>query len=211
MLEHIGSMQKFWDHCDAGKLSSTVSRLDKLENQCAAQAQKEISLETAINETKEELAKQGQIIEKQKNAVKKPFQYCFGTKFYYIEEIQKLNWFAAAHKCREFGGNLLSLANQKEHDALRPKLNSLNSYWIDINDLSTENEFLSLTSGHKAPFMSWGTGEPNNAEKIENCVLLTGETFFMNDFKCTSPEYFICESTVESIVESGSEHTCEKI
>lgn len=207
MLEHMGSMQKFWDHCDVGKLSSTASRLDKLENQCAAQAQKEISLETAINENKEKLAQQSQMIEKQKMVVRKPFQYCFGTKSYYIEEIQKLNWFAAAHKCREYGGDLLSLADQKEFDALRSKLNSLYSYWIDINDLSTENEFLSLTSGHKAPFKSWGTGEPNNAGKIEHCVHLTGKLSLMNDFKCSSPEYFICESTVES----GSEQICEKI
>lgn len=124
MLEHIGNMQMFWDHCDAGKLSSTTSRLDKLENQLVARAQKEIELETAIKENELKLRKQSKLLERQKSALRKPFQYRFGSKYYYIEEIQKLNWFAAAHRCREYGGDLLSLANQEELNALRSKLNS---------------------------------------------------------------------------------------
>lgn len=196
MLEHIGTMQKFWEHCDAGNLSTTATRLNKIEAQLVEQAEKEVGFETAIKENKQKLSEQRTLIEKHRTALRKPFQK-IGSKFYYIEEILKLNWFAAAHKCREYGADLISLSNQKELDALRPKLNSLYSYWIDLNDLSNEGEFLSITTGLRGAFKSWNTGEPNNAGSIEHCVHLTGPNSLMNDFKCSSPEYFICESVVE--------------
>ncbi|KAH8411875.1 hypothetical protein KR222_000941 [Zaprionus bogoriensis] len=196
MLEHMSTIQKLWEVCDAGKLADSKSRLDKLETEMLGQQQRDTSFEAAIKENKQQLAEQKTQIETQIVTLRKPFQK-IGSKYYYIEDKQKLSWFAAAHKCREFGADLLSLSNQRELDALRPKLSTQYAYWVDVNDLSTEGEFLSLTSGQKAPFLNWNSGEPNNAGQTEHCVHLVGKYLYMNDFKCSSPEYFICESPNE--------------
>ncbi|XP_034473292.1 accessory gland protein Acp29AB-like [Drosophila innubila] len=193
MLEHISVMQERWEFCNSSKLANTSSRLDKIESQLVAQEAKDVSYAAAIEETKMKLLEQKSLIENQKNINRKPFQKV-GSKYYYIEEIQQLNWFGAAHKCLEFGAHLISLDDQQELNAINSKLNPVNAYWTDINDLSEEGTFLSLTSGVRAKFLNWRTGEPNNADRSEHCVYLFGAYSHMNDFKCSSPKYFICES-----------------
>lgn len=196
MLDHISVMQERWEVCDASKLANTSSRLDRIESQLVAQEAKDVSYAAAIEDTKLKLSEQKSLIEKQTHVNRKPFQK-IGSKYYYIEEKHPLNWFGAAHKCQEFGAHLISLDDQRELNAINSKLNSANAYWIDINDLSEEGIFLSLTTGLRAKFLNWRTGEPNNADRSEHCVYLFGAYSHMNDFKCSSPKYFICESSDE--------------
>ncbi|KAH8370094.1 hypothetical protein KR093_002143, partial [Drosophila rubida] len=119
-----------------------------------------------------------------------------GSKYYYIEANQKINWFAAAHKCHELGGHLLSLQNQQEYSAVTPKLNG-SSYWIDINDLGYKGFYLSHTTGKTSPYFNWHKGEPNHAGNVENCVVLekrkTSDAILMNDDKCLEFRLFVCE------------------
>jgi len=118
-----------------------------------------------------------------------------GIKYYYIEEHEWVNWFKAVHRCHEMGAHLISLQNDSEFQALKAKLNVDRNYWTDVNDLSLEGEYLSHTTGVKAPFLNWYPGLPNNLGNNENCIHLwdNQKTLQMNDLPCSVLINFICE------------------
>ncbi|XP_060660369.1 C-type lectin 37Db-like [Drosophila nasuta] len=123
-----------------------------------------------------------------------PFER-IGSKYYYIEHDDEVNWFKAAHKCAELGGHLAHLQNEHDLEVLSGKLKH-KYYWIDINDLANESEYISLTSGLKAPFLKWfSPGEPNDANSNEDCVQLreVDNIYTMNDISCYDKCNFICE------------------
>ncbi|KAM8717268.1 hypothetical protein ACLKA7_004037 [Drosophila subpalustris] len=116
-----------------------------------------------------------------------------GSKYYYIDDTDEVNWFDAAHKCRSMGGNLADLQSAEELRAVSEKLTRL-QYWLDINDLAEEGVFQLLSSGRRADFLQWHAHEPNN-KNVENCVVLVkyGSTYAMNDNHCETKLNFICE------------------
>ncbi|KAH8263440.1 hypothetical protein KR044_009196, partial [Drosophila immigrans] len=121
-----------------------------------------------------------------------PFQK-IGSKYYYIEESEEVNWFGAVHRCLAMGGHLVSIQNLDEFNAIKEKLQAYKDYWIDINDLDKEGEFISIATGRKAAYFNWQESEPNNAANNEDC----GELYFavnyrMNDDTCNKEQLFIC-------------------
>ncbi|KAH8263445.1 hypothetical protein KR044_009201, partial [Drosophila immigrans] len=118
-----------------------------------------------------------------------------GSKYYYIEESENLNWFQALHKCRVLGGQLVSIKNLSEMNAIISKLEPGKNYWIDITDLAVEGEFRSIQTGLKATYLNWHRDNPNNYRNNEHC----GELWFldnkhlMSDNDCKGTKFFICE------------------
>jgi len=91
---------------------------------------------------------------------------------------------------------LANLQNEDEFLFLKSSLNVNRSYWIDVNDLGNEGEYLSLTTGTRAPYVNWYPSyNPDNKGGNENCVHLWTQdrTLGMNDARCTSLSYFVCE------------------
>ncbi|XP_034107100.1 C-type lectin 37Db-like [Drosophila albomicans] len=123
-----------------------------------------------------------------------PYQL-IGSKYYYIERSEEVTWFGALHKCQAIGGHLLSIKNQTEFDAIKSKLEVEKDYWIDINDLTKEGEFLSVVTGRNATYFNWHEDEPNNGGDDENCGELwyVNDEHLMNDDYCLEKEFFICE------------------
>ncbi|XP_034106261.1 C-type lectin 37Db-like [Drosophila albomicans] len=123
-----------------------------------------------------------------------PYQL-IGSKYYYIERSEEVTWFGALQKCQAIGGHLLSINNQDEFDAIKSNLEVEKDYWIDINDLTKEGEFLSVVTGQKATYFNWHQTEPNNDSNNENCVELkySNDKHLMNDNDCQKKEFFICE------------------
>ncbi|KAH8376880.1 hypothetical protein KR093_001890 [Drosophila rubida] len=125
---------------------------------------------------------------------RRPFEK-IGSKFYYIEQSENLNWFQAVHKCRILGGQLVSIKNLVEFNAIVSKLVSGKNYWIDITDLGSEGEFRSMQTGLKATYFNWHKNNPDNWKNAEHC----GEIWFhdnkhlMNDGDCKSRKLFICQ------------------
>lgn len=157
------------------------------------QEENSASFSKAVEETKQKLLEQSKLIGKQKHSFQVPFQK-IGSKYYYIEQQQKINWFGAVHRCSEFGGHLISLDSQSELDAIIPHLDAKRFYWIDVNNLSEKEVYRSLTTGVRSKFLNWKRNEPNNARGNENCVHLQDSNFVMNDNTCGDLFYFICES-----------------
>ncbi|XP_062135433.1 C-type lectin 37Db isoform X3 [Drosophila sulfurigaster albostrigata] len=118
-----------------------------------------------------------------------------GSKYYYIERLEEVAWYEALSKCQAIGGHLLSIKNQEEFDAIKCELDREKHYWIDINDLTKEGEFISGATGQKATYFNWHQTEPNNKNGNENCVELYyhNDKHLMNDDNCQEKELFICE------------------
>ncbi|XP_020804762.1 C-type lectin 37Db-like, partial [Drosophila serrata] len=123
-----------------------------------------------------------------------------GSKYYHFENDEVLNWYEAQDKCISLNGNLISLKNEGEWNAITARLNKQSSYWVDLNDLEKEGEFKSETSGQAAPFLKWDIAEPNNLAfsiNNENCVELRAQyNHYMNDNNCYSKNYYICEANL---------------
>ncbi|KMZ05916.1 collectin-11 [Drosophila simulans] len=124
----------------------------------------------------------------------------FGAKYYHIENKEKLSWYESVYRCRSLDSKLISFQNQEEWNIIKANLRHYNLYWVDINDEATEGEFISESTGEKAPFFKWSYGEPNNLTD-ENCVemrvqrgLFDNDPHSMNDVSCSKENHFICEA-----------------
>ncbi|XP_062142907.1 tetranectin-like protein [Drosophila sulfurigaster albostrigata] len=122
-----------------------------------------------------------------------PFQK-IGSKYYYIEESEEVNWFGALNKCRAIGGHLVSFENLNELNAVKRKLQTGKDYWIGIYDLADEGQFISVATGKMPTYFDWTSGEPNNLGGVEDCGELNSYyEYKMNDDTCTIKQLFICE------------------
>ncbi|XP_064538140.1 C-type lectin 37Db-like [Drosophila montana] len=124
---------------------------------------------------------------------------------YFLEDEYKNNWFGAAHVCRSLGGHLADLKNEEDFNAITEKIDSItgnstaakHGFWLDINDLSKEGQYQSLTSGKEAAFTKWDENEPDNKDYDEDCVEIRKREdesgYFMYDIQCEKNNYFVCE------------------
>lgn len=135
-------------------------------------------------------------VEKREKLVTEPFEK-IGSKYYYIDDKIELNWYDAVSKCTRLGGHLVSLVNEDEFNLIVKKLKKT-YYWIDINDLGKEGEYISLSTGRNPKFLKWMKGEPNNIQHDEYCVELKlwNGVYAMNDDRCRKLNYYICEKTL---------------
>ena len=67
-------------------------------------------------------------------------------------------------------------------------------FWVGGNDIAEERVWTWATS--KTPVATglsdWGSGQPDNADKDENCLTLNYHDHW-NDQTCHSPQKYICE------------------
>jgi len=119
-----------------------------------------------------------------------------GTRYFYIETEVRQNWYTAKETCREMGGYLASIKDYSELEELDKKLIKLDHYWLGINDLNTEGEYVSEATGKKATYLIWRRGQPDNYGN-EDCVHISSmkdlRSKSMNDLPCTEKHYFICQ------------------
>ncbi|XP_053958229.1 C-type lectin 37Db-like [Anastrepha ludens] len=123
-----------------------------------------------------------------------------GRKYYFINTAVQMNWFAAAHLCRSYDSDLVTVESDAEMDDLSSYLTTNGHtgqyFWTSGNDLIAEGQFMSLSTGRPLSYARWTAGEPDNANNNESCIHLwtNFETVFkMNDMPCTADGYAICE------------------
>lgn len=110
-----------------------------------------------------------------------------------------MNWFDAAHFCRTYDSDLVTIESTSEMESLTAHMNKLPNkkrrYWTGVNDLSVENKFVSLSTGRRIIYKKWLADEPNDSLENEDCVeiSLKDSELFMNDFACAGKFYAICE------------------
>ncbi|KAH8282393.1 hypothetical protein KR054_007370, partial [Drosophila jambulina] len=115
-----------------------------------------------------------------------------GSRLFYISTKVTLDWFSAGNACQEMGGKLATIQNKDELKLIVSKLKWNSGYWLDLNDLSKEGEFVSSNSGKPASFLNWRKGQPDNYNNNEHCVQLINN--YIYDCSCSDKRRFICEA-----------------
>ncbi|KAH8317697.1 hypothetical protein KR074_005029, partial [Drosophila pseudoananassae] len=115
-----------------------------------------------------------------------------GTRYFRIVDNHYTNWFSASESCRDLGGQLAVIQNEEELNAINAQLDENSAYWLDINDLAYEGQYVSWTSGKRPPYLKWYSSRPGTNTDIEDCVLLSKKVMW--DQVCTRNAYYICQS-----------------
>ncbi|KAH8384280.1 hypothetical protein KR200_011495 [Drosophila serrata] len=114
-----------------------------------------------------------------------------GSRLFYISTKVNVDWFSAKAACRKMGGQLATIRNNKELNLIERKLKHDVGYWLDLNDLDKEGEFVT-SSGKPASFLNWRKRQPDNHNNNEHCVQLINDYFY--DSPCSTKHRFICEA-----------------
>ncbi|XP_017153801.1 protein Hook homolog 1-like [Drosophila miranda] len=173
---------------DDKKLLDSQAKLSKLQDQLKNQQKKMSAHEAAIKESESKIKTlwKNRLVMFQK----------LGSKYYYFERTEKLNWTDARDRCQELGSHLASLQDQQEFDIVTKDLYDVFYYWVDVNDIETEGVYMSSTTGKKANFLKWRQ-TPDDWNGKEDCVELAYESkanaMGMNDIHCSEKHMYICE------------------
>ncbi|XP_064594480.1 macrophage mannose receptor 1-like isoform X2 [Liolophura sinensis] len=118
--------------------------------------------------------------------------YCYrlmSTSYTY-----RKSWREARDYCRMYGGDLVSVHNSTEAVALKKYVfrYSRGSYWIGLNNL-TGTKGYSWSDGSGFTYSKWGSGEPNNFNKNEDCVEWEMSTNSWRDANCFVGKSYACQ------------------
>ncbi|XP_017110595.1 C-type lectin 37Db-like [Drosophila elegans] len=164
--------------------------LSAMDNKMQAMLEKlEKKLENSV-EVQNGLASKFQDLQESLSSLKnftKPIPPKFeqiGERYFYIEHKSKQNWFAAANTCRQMGGHLASGRNEKEVRLIMKKLHVNGDYWLGVNNLANQGDFVNLGSGISIYF----------DEIIPNfrCLSLSIRDWHTKD--CYDNKHFICQA-----------------
>jgi len=89
------------------------------------------------------------------------------------------------------GGQMASINSIQDLNAVNEAVDQGYSYWIDINDLAKNGEYVSLATGNQAPFLPWLSGYPISTT-ASSCIYLNRTK--MHNTDCLNIAYFICEA-----------------
>ncbi|EDV59213.1 accessory gland protein Acp29AB [Drosophila erecta] len=117
-----------------------------------------------------------------------------GSRYFYIEHNVVVNWRTAEQMCIEMGGHLAAFQNEQEYNAIAAQLKKAN-YWLGVNDLAKQGEFISLASGKLATYFRWRKNEPKYNNPTQHCAYVYGHENVMIVLSCTTDVmHFICQS-----------------
>eukprot|EP01033_Poteriospumella_lacustris_P016912 gene16912-12103_t len=95
-----------------------------------------------------------------------------------------LTWNLAQTACQALGANLITIISAGEMSAVNTLMASIGTtqYHIGLNDKVTEGTFR-WSDGHPVVYANWNSGEPNNINNNEDCVLVLSDGLW-NDVNC---------------------------
>ncbi|XP_016969425.1 uncharacterized protein LOC108037379 [Drosophila rhopaloa] len=119
-----------------------------------------------------------------------------GSRYFYFEDTTRLDWLDARDNCRQKGAYLASVQNQEELDAINGKVHPHSYYWLGINKLNYNDDYVNVASGKPTTFFNMWPGLPNGYTGNGHCMALGGK--LMSKHECDSKMWFICQ--LDSIV-----------
>ncbi|EDW29373.1 GL19670 [Drosophila persimilis] len=186
------------DSHDSNQNADILSKLAQLDEKLEAQGQKLQHLEIELSSRRTSMEE----TTRNRNNFRK-----IGTKYYHIEDSQKMTWYRALDKCHKMGGHLANVQSAEELQALSRMLKGQQYYWIDLTDEETYGVFVSSTTGMNGTFFNWDTSMNRYLTTTSSCVALQtnfGEpmdnTDKMQCLGCRSEMYFICEASSDDNV-----------
>lgn len=123
-----------------------------------------------------------------------------GSEYYYINGPQAVSWYSALHNCHRIGAQLISVARIEtlyEIQSHRQNTTYRNKYWVDLNDLATEGDYVSISTGLKPTFEHWCENEePPMRSRTKNCVNIEQNNASgpcMKSVSCNGLKDYICQ------------------
>uniref|UniRef100_A0A182NPC8 C-type lectin domain-containing protein n=1 Tax=Anopheles dirus TaxID=7168 RepID=A0A182NPC8_9DIPT len=118
----------------------------------------------------------------------------------------KVEFFEAWTQCIIKGGRLATPDTAQENEAISSaikKAGSTGSHWLAGTDIGIENSWIWITTnvpvGIDNGYLNWASGEPNNSQGKENCVVMSSDgTAKWNDVGCDALNNYVCEYAAPS-------------
>ncbi|XP_072544691.1 macrophage mannose receptor 1-like [Salminus brasiliensis] len=113
------------------------------------------------------------------------------------------NWTDSEQNCVTMGGHLASVHSSKEYifiqDLVLNATNSTTYTWLGGSDSAQEGVWV-WTDGSAFNYSSWDSGQPDNHQNIENCLIMNwGDTFYTITATSTAePSTTVPSTTVPS-------------
>ncbi|NWR81449.1 CLC4M protein, partial [Centropus unirufus] len=116
-----------------------------------------------------------------------------GTSCYFFSTTTK-SWSSAKDYCASFNAHLVIIDNEEENRLLASHITDNRVFWLGFSDVDDEGNW-QWVDRHSRSFLSWNSGEPNNAgHEGEDCAIIYSSGLW-NDIRCSSNEAWICEHT----------------
>ncbi|KAH8367797.1 hypothetical protein KR084_002886 [Drosophila pseudotakahashii] len=211
VIDHIGKEQHNSNTCEI-KLNETQAKLDQMADQLrATQIQmkgQQTSLLTNLTQAipqdlQERLDRiEGQLTAMQDTLSKLDREFTLvnyeriGTRLYYFEHHLWVDWYIAEKLCIESGGHLAAFNSEQEFNEVTRHLKQ-EHYWLGLSDPKQNGEFTTVASGKRAPYLKWGSDEPNYhkiGQSDEHCAIVYGVYNYMLVFSCQNLMHFICQA-----------------
>jgi len=97
---------------------------------------------------------------------------------------------SAVDNCAANGGLVASVNSQAQQDHLETLIGS-DRIFLGITDSHDEGDWI-LSDGSKLMWTNWDSGEPNNANSGEHCVVMKDGEHKWNDNDCSKSYRYIC-------------------
>ncbi|XP_017006250.2 accessory gland protein Acp29AB [Drosophila takahashii] len=192
LLDQIGAHQQQWFRYNSLKETEAQEKLERLERGIEGQLQAvQIKMGIELKALRNVMEQQSQDSPDKREALRLMNQGIWtriGSRFFYIERHETLNYHGASDRCRQLGGFLATIQDEHEYNELFSKVNNWN-YWIDINNLGMVNQFTSSFTGSAPPYTRFASGTTKN-----RCVAVSGRNKYMYRQDCFSRLRFVCQS-----------------
>ncbi|XP_069815227.1 macrophage mannose receptor 1-like [Dendropsophus ebraccatus] len=126
-----------------------------------------------------------------------------GYCYYFARD--RNTWQGAKLSCRKEGGDLVSLHNIEEANAVASMFHfgDVEYVWIGLNDLKTQ-QFFEWSDGSPVTYTTWQRGEPSHLNsREEDCVALSTKDGEWADTICSKLFPYICQT---HSLEHGPKH-----
>ncbi|XP_038062768.1 neurocan core protein-like [Patiria miniata] len=138
-------------------------------------------------------------------------------EFCFFPGAASLSWSDARQDCRQRGGDLAVITDKPTNDFVKQNRASSAHNWIGLHDprpdLAPTDERQFVWTDGKSPdyygFSKWKTGQPNNADGNEDCVVFvrTGDWV---DKPCHLLKLYVCQRLVDMTSTVSTEETYER-
>ena len=127
------------------------------------------------------------------------FWYSFNNRCYkYIAT--DMDWADAELHCVSEGANLVSVHSKGEDNFVKSLIKNYDPTegwtWIGLSDTQKEGSWM-WSDGSAAKFVSWSSGQPDDAGRREDCVCTNfGPVNKWNDLPCSNTHPSVCASRI---------------
>nr|AAT49142.1 lectin29Ca [Drosophila simulans] len=188
-IENIENHQQHWFTYNSLRQNGTLWRLGNMEQRLAMRMHSfQSQMDTLLRSLKQQIEPYVENV-KMSNKIRMSVFKKIGSRHFYFEQQKKMSWDSAYDTCRQMGGHLANILNEKELNEIFTEKKK--NYWVDINSRPSDGgSWTSTLSGRDATFLKWKPNLPANIHR--HCVYVNAnEMYFEN---CGNDHYYACQA-----------------